>query len=300
MRIYITGANSYLGGHLIPLLEERGYEVIGLDSHGGFVHISKSIPMKDVSIDTCHAVVPLGWYSAVGNKFPELQEESVKRVTGLVEYIASEKLNTHVVFPSSAAVYGNHGDSLVHENSIMFGECDYSRAKLKTEKVIRQRLPERHTIFRFGSLMGVGYPGVRTKRELVVNAFCIDGYTKGKIEVWNHNDWKPVIHVNDAAGLIILAIEASKSLSGVFNASVGSSRAINIANMVARVTGAKVDIIRSDHAPRSCNMDSSKLGTIVNGYSSFRKIQDTIKEFREYVETPNDRNTPWTERELRV
>lgn len=300
MRIYITGANSYLGGHLVPLLEEREHEVIGLDSHGGFVHISKSIPMKDVCISTCQAVVPLGWYSAVGNAHPELQEESYKKVAGLVEYIASEKLNCHVVFPSSAAVYGNHGDSLVNETSITLGECDYSRAKLKAEKVIRQRLPDRHTIFRLGSLMGVGCPGVRTKRELVVNAFCIDGYTKGKIEVWNYNDWKPVLHVNDAAGLIILAIEASKSLAGVYNASVGSSRAINIANMVARVTGAKVDIISSDHAPRSCKMDLSKLGYIVNDYSSFRKIQDTIKEFREYVETPNDKNTPWSERELRV
>lgn len=299
MRIYITGANSYLGGHLVPCLEERGHEVIGLDSHGGFVHISKSITSTDICISKCHAVVPLGWYSAVGNAHPELQEESYKKVAGLVEYIASEKLNIHIVFPSSAAVYGNQ-NYLVSEDSITLGECDYSRAKLKAEKVIRQKLPDQHTIFRFGSLMGLGAPGVRTKRELVVNAFAIDGYRKGKIEVWNHNDWKPVLHINDAAGLIMLAIERSNFLSGVFNACIGSIQAINIANVVSRITGAKVDIVKSNHSPRSCNMDASKLGAIVNGYSSFRKIEQTVKEFRDYVETPNDRNTPWTEREVKV
>lgn len=300
MRVYVTGANSYLGGHLLPLLEERQHEVIGLDSHGGFVHITKSIPMKDVCISTCQVVVPLGWYTSVGNSHPELQEESLKKVSGLMQYIAHEKLDIHVIFPSSAAVYGNHGDKLVNENSALYGKCDYSRAKLKAETAIRELLPNQHTIYRLGSLMGLGCAGVRTKRELVVNAFCIDGYTKHKIEVWNHEDWKPVLHVNDAAGLIILAIEGGKLLRGTYNACIGSSRAINIAKLVARVTGATIDIINSDHEPRSCNLDASKLGAIVNNYSSFRKIKETISEFREYVETPNDRNTPWTEREVRV
>lgn len=298
MRLYITGANSYLGGHLIPLLEEKGHEVIGLDSHAGIVHISKSISAHDISIEKCHTVIPLGWYSVVGDKHPELQEESLKRVKGLIEYLDDDSLrHIRVVFPSTAAVYGNHKNEEVKESSVLLGSCEYSRAKLKAEKCIQRRLEGRHIIFRFGSLMGLGYPGERTKKELVVNAFSIDGFTKHKIDVWNPYDWKPVIHVQDAARLILWAIEFPHLFRhSIYNACVGSATAIDLAKIIARITGANIDIVSNNGAQeRSCKLSNRLLSEDINT-SSFRKVSDTVREFMNYSESPNDRNTPWGER----
>lgn len=303
MRIYITGANGYLGGWLVKLLEEKEHHVIGTDSHGGIVHVHHDIPMKEVSIDKCDCVVLLAWYTSVGNRHEKLQDESVKRTIALVEYLAekerTKKLN--IIFASSAAVYGNYDDDIVNEKSPLLGTCAYSHAKVKAEKCIIKKLGKHNsTIFRFGSLMGLGLPGTRTKKELVVNAFAIDGYAGKKIRVWNHNDFKPVLHVRDAVELIISAVEAPPLYRGIYNASMCSMRAIDIAHIASRITGANLDIVhQAGSIARSCNLDSSALSHLnpfCHKGNHLRTVEQTIREFRDYVETPNDTNTPWEDR----
>lgn len=295
MRIFLTGANGYLGGWTIHKLEEFGHTVLGMDSHHCLHHLTKGeaweVNQKS-GITSIECVIALGWYSSVGNKHPHLQEESANNVKSIVNRLVSDgKKGVRFIFPSSACVYGHTGDNIVTEDNFTNPLCEYSKRKCEVETFIKKNLSN-YVILRFGSMMGLGIPGLRTKTELVVNAFASDGYIKKRITVWNPDDYKPLIHVKDAAEIIARAAMGVLP-SGIFNACTQSVRAIEIARYAAQVTGASIEVIPSkDGISRSCLMSSTKLNEHLTRYEP-TKYEQTIEEFSTYKPSPNDRNVPW-------
>lgn len=298
MRVYVTGCNGYLGGWVIPKLEDAGHTVLGMDSHNNLIHVTKGKTWDKgilCGLESCRACIALGWYSSVGNGQESLQIESQERVMQLIDRVRKLE-GMRFVFPSSASIYGHCADEVVKDDREPNPQCAYGRAKLKVEEYIGDYLKGRHTTFRFGSLMGVGYPGVRTKTELVVNAFAVDGYKRKSIEVWNPEDWKPVIHVRDAADLIVQAI-SKEWQNGIYNACQKSYRAIDIAKCAESVTRGKVEVVeRQGASKRSCRMECPTLRELLSSgvMDQMKRPYETMFEFEEFVESPTDKNTPWT------
>lgn len=262
MQIYLTGANGYLGRWTRKLLEDRGHTVRTPEDQIPDYHLLRS----DV-------VVHLGWHSRAGSDEPEKQIDSLERTKKL---LAQLRFHQRIIFASSAAVYGRTGDAEMDERERGIDPvCVYGRAKLTAESYVVQRLPWRHLILRFGSLMGRGWG--RDKTDVIVNAFASQGYSTGRIELWHPDSWKPVLHVQDAAEIIARAVQRP-GWSGTYNAAEGCYRARELAGIASAITGAKVEIVEGQRGTRSCRLDCSALREEMPDMH-FRTVEDAIREF---------------------
>lgn len=286
MNVLVTGANGYLGGHVVRVLRGRGHTVYGLNSHG------KEVVGTKMPLQTVEAIVYLAWYSSAGDGHPGLQEDSLERFNDLMSTIgwACGKKLKKVLFASTASVYGDVGEREVSEIDPAPGNCAYTRAKVAAETRLRIELPSQHVIFRFGSMMGRGE--TRTKSELVVNAFAIGGFREKRIEVWNPDCWKPVIHVRDAAEIVAEAIEKGEWY-GTVNVASANYQASALAYLAHQQTGGEVVVKKSPNGSRSCKLSCGRLRSWLPFGFAFRSVEDTIREFMHYVPTPFDVNIPW-------
>lgn len=286
MNVAVTGANGYLGGWLTEGLVSTGHSVSAFDSHGRNLLTHATFPVRNAD-----AIVHLAWYAKPGNGEQKIQYECLERTKTLVDETTD---NQFVVFASSAAVYGDAGDRVFTEGDTVRPGCCYSKCKASAEAYIC-RGTSRSVSFRFGSLMGRGR--VRTKTNLCVNAFAIGGYHAVRIEVWNPESWKPVLHVRDAADLIVRCVGemwAKKGTGLVVNAAQGAYRAGDIASLASHFAGdVEVVMVADRSGPRSCRMDCSLLRSLVPDFRS-RGLWGAIKEFKDYVPAIEDVERGWT------
>jgi nucleoside-diphosphate-sugar epimerase len=278
MPTLVTGADGYLGGWLLEVLKERGHGVLAFDSHERKLRGNGPVD----------SVVHLGWYAVAGSEHAHLQSLCVEMTRRL---LFAQQAVPCFVFASTASVYGDRDAGLCSEETQVSPNCAYTRAKVKAEELVRARGMDRHCILRFGSFMGLGAPGCRTRTDLAVNAFATEAWTTGRINVWNPLSWKPVIHVRDAAELVVDAIE--QRWVGTVNAAQCSMPAMCTAISVAELTGASVEKVEDRSGPRSCNLDCTKLAKLRGPHAVYRSVLESVKELQGRRPAETDRNVPW-------
>lgn len=284
MNITVTGANSYLGYCVINRLESQFHNINKFDSHGRMIGVLQ-FPFEKTQV-----VVHLAWRSHAGNSEREAQENCFNRTYMLIQ--AAQKIRPLIVFASSAAVYGNTGGEIT-ESSKLNPNCHYGHYKAMAEiEFGKSRLPV--CSIRFGSLMGKGE--LRTKRDLIVNAFTFDGYEKRKVEVWNPDCYKPVLHVRDAATIIGMAIR--NRWLGVVNACQGSFRAGEIGRVVAEMTQSELTEIQAPTSgpKKSCILKCDHLIRLMNLHHEglkMKRVYDAVAELKGYKPTQEDEPRPW-------
>lgn len=289
MNVMLTGSRGYLGSHVFSALRKAGHNIVGMSGRNDADWGDMAM---DDKIDT---VIHLGWYSSAGDAHPMIHQLCMEQTHRLVQSVVSAEKRNPVrkptpwfVFASTASVYGSSDEKVFTEHDKPVGSCAYTRRKCEAERYIVAQLPWRHTILRFGSLMGKGI--LRTKTDVVVNALASEAYTMGKCRVWRPDDWKPVLHVRDAA--MVVRLVAEKNWRGVFNAASGCYRARDIAKMVELQTGCEVETVEGDSPRRSCRVDCSRLVERMGGHRT-REVPEAIHEFEGFVPSSQDKNTPW-------
>ena len=124
-------------------------------------------------------------------------------------------------FASTCSVYGAN-DQILDEWSELNPISLYARSKLASEKVMLQMADESFSpvILRFGTVYGLSG---RTRFDLVVNLLTARAVVDGKITMFGGGQWRPFLHVDDAALALMKAVEAPTDLihGEVFN--VGSN-----------------------------------------------------------------------------
>lgn len=301
MRVFLTGCNGYLGGWVIEKLEASKHIVYGEDSHGSMYYYKEKKRWEkegahESGLPGASCAILMGWYSSVGNAHPSLQIESQERTLQILDrLIAYPKVS--IIFISSAAVYGNYGATVVDESVEPNPNCAYSKAKYRVEQYIQEQpqLKDRTVILRLGSLMGMGCNGFRTKSELIVNAFALDAFKQKKIVCWNPENYKPIIHVEDAASVIVKATTGLFA-SEIYNVAEGSYQAQYLAESISKqILGKPVIqyIDKPDVVQKSCIMDCTKLRKVIDFKRKFKTYDKTVKEFVNYSDSPDSKNTPW-------
>jgi nucleoside-diphosphate-sugar epimerase len=126
------------------------------------------------------------------------------------------------VFASSCSVYGA-SDFLMDEKSMVAPVSFYGQTKVDSEKALLDaRTPDFHPIvLRLATVFGNGY---RPRFDLVVNLLTAKAHKDGVITIFNGQQWRPFIHVQDVAEGILKVLKSPlPTVSGqIFN--VGDSR----------------------------------------------------------------------------
>ncbi len=136
------------------------------------------------------------------------------------------------VFASTCSVYG-YGEDILDEASFLNPVSLYAQTKLTGELLLladRHRVDTTLTILRFATLFGWSW---RPRFDLVVNTMTGHALSRGRVTVMGGNQWRPHLHVRDAAESIVRVIEAPRDAVDceIFNAGG------NALNMTVRELG---------------------------------------------------------------
>lgn len=201
---------------IVPFLKHPNLEI----HRGDFRNVDTVVAaMRDMQ-----AVIHLG--GLVGDPACAVDEELTIQInliaTRMIAQVAKGNGISRFVFASSCSVYGA-SDQLLNERSTLNPVSLYARSKIASENVLLTMRDStfQPVILRFGTIYGLSG---RTRFDLVVNLLTAKALVEGVITVFGKDQWRPFLHVEDAAAAVVLALDArSESVASViFN--VGSDQ----------------------------------------------------------------------------
>jgi nucleoside-diphosphate-sugar epimerase len=233
-RILVVGGAGYVGGAVTDLLTETDHEfrvydaLLYEDSYRkpvGFMYgdVRDTERLKP-HLEWADAVV---WLAALVGEgacalhpdvTTEINQESVKWL--------AENFDGRIIFLSTCSVYGAQ-DGELDEASPMRPLSVYAVSKLEAEKYLEGK---NSLIFRLGTLFGVGDVFSRIRLDLVVNILTVRAHQVGKITVYGGDQFRPLLHVRDAARGIVENLETEQC--GVFNLNKQNVRIMDLAYQV--------------------------------------------------------------------
>jgi nucleoside-diphosphate-sugar epimerase len=167
-RVLVTGADGFVGRHLVPFLAKRGYTVVAASRAAALFEDPNivSVKLPDLSkpfdwsplLEQCDVVVHL---AGIAHKFAvdDLYDRVNHQTTAALARAASSCGIKHLVFVSSiAAQSGSFSDHELTETDLPRPNNAYGRSKLAAEKVVRASGVQ-FTILRPVVIYGAGEKG---------------------------------------------------------------------------------------------------------------------------------------------
>jgi len=293
-RILVTGGAGYIGSHTVRLLLERGYDVAVVDdlSKGYRQNVPaerlNEMDIADTSALTelmrqlkTEAVVHFAAFMAVGESMTEPERYFANNVAGSLSLLTA-MLGAgvkHIVFSSTAAVYGNPHAIPILETFPIQPMNPYGESKVMVEKMLGwfDRIHHLTSVcLRYFNAAGAapdGGLGERHDPETHLIPLILRAVLSGEpVTVFGQDYDTPdgtnirdYIHVEDLAAAHILALEylLAGGASDQFNVGTGSGHSVmEVIRAVEEVTGQKVPYVtgaRRAGDPASLVASSDKL-----------------------------------------
>jgi nucleoside-diphosphate-sugar epimerase len=284
-RVLVIGGGGYIGSALLPKLLNAGYHVRLLDLllystepiHDVLHHPHLELIQADFrqvdkvveAICDIDAVVHLG--AIVGDPACALDEELTIEVnlmaTRMIAEVAKGSGVNRFIFASTCSVYGASNE-LLDEHSALHPVSLYARSKIASEQVLKNLAGPDFSpvILRFGTIYGLSG---RTRFDLVINLLAAKAVVEGTITIFGGDQWRPFVHVDDAALAILKALEVPLAAvqNQIFN--VGSDEQNytieQVGEIIQRlVPTAEVLHMGSDGDRRNYQVNFSKIRNILH------------------------------------
>jgi nucleoside-diphosphate-sugar epimerase len=293
--VLVTGGAGYVGSHLTRKLLARGHRVRVLDNcvygNHGVDEISDDPNLELIHGDICderdlaratkgvRAVVALA--AIVGDAACDLDAartmainyESTRQMLDACRAAKVERM----VFASSCSVYGANGTDLLRETSHLNPVSLYARTRIMSEDLLLNQADVDVIILRLATVCGVS---PRMRFDLMVNTMTACARAQGAIRVSGAKQWRPHVHVQDAAEAFLRAVETPATREKVFN--VGSEAQNFTVGQVAELVAAQVPSTHIEYAPnghdlRSYRVNFDRIGAEL-GFRPTRTVDDAIVE----------------------
>jgi nucleoside-diphosphate-sugar epimerase len=261
MKVLVTGAGGYIGTALVDMLLGNGFQVTGYDRcffgeevFGGTLKNPlfslKKKDIRDIGEDDLRGVDAVFDLAALSN---DQTGELDKELTYSINY--SGRLNVaeaarragvkRYLLASSCNVYGAGEGASLTEASGTCPVSTYAKVNLETEDAVLPLAEDGFsvTVLRLPTIYGLSK---RMRFDLVLNQMTLDAVRNGSIHVNGGKQWRPLLHVRDAARAFELAVasEGNKINGEVFNLgdSVQNFRILDLAHLVRRELPFPVDL----------------------------------------------------------
>ncbi|MDI9644636.1 MAG: NAD-dependent epimerase/dehydratase family protein [Candidatus Verstraetearchaeota archaeon] len=217
MRVAVTGASGFLGGHLLEALAGRGHEVIALVRGGSDRSVIDALGIESRKIDLSdgsgipeslrgvEALIHLAAYYTFHGKW-ELYKKINVEGTEILLRAAKANLINHFIYCSTTEVIGPVKVPPGDESAPLRPQHDYGRSKLLAEEVVRRHGREglECTIIRPSGIYG-------PRNVDDVSYWTITSFAKNSLAtrfvVGSGKNLIQFVHVRDVVQGFVLALE---------------------------------------------------------------------------------------------
>jgi len=283
-KVLLVGGAGYIGSALLPMLLEKGYHVrlldlflYGAEPIRDFLHHPRLEIMRadfrqvDKVVEATKnmdAVIHLG--AIVGDPACALNEDLTIEVnlmaTRMIAEVAKGSGVSRFIFASTCSVYGAC-DEVLDEHSELNPVSLYARSKIASERVLMSLSDSNFapTVLRFGTIYGLSG---RTRFDLVVNLLTAKALVEGQITIRGGDQWRPFVHVHDAALAVFKTLEAPFPLV--------KNQTFNVGSNEQNYTIYQIGKIISQFVPAAQIVDQGADTDRRNYRVNFNKIRDIL------------------------
>ncbi len=215
--LFVTGASGFIGRRVVQLLSHHGYKIRVLVRRVPSEAFDSSVELVvgDLTRPETYGSYLNGAWGIVHAGLTDDFSADVQ-ATSMLHQLGSEAGVRRFVHLSSIVIYGDPPNGIVIEDTLPLPTSDtYSRTKLAIEEALRTRsgIPEL-VILRLGCVYG---PGGGWWTGGLLNLM-----ERGRVIAVNGgNGTANLVHVEDVAAIVLLAVTHSNPLSGAFNVTDG-------------------------------------------------------------------------------
>lgn len=298
MRKYlITGGRGYIGSVLTRRLSRAGAQVVVVDN-GLVGGPEPDLPgvacvegdVRDVhswqsALDGVDAVVHLA--AIVGDSACGVDTDAAWEVNYLGTIRVAEACRRagvpSLVFASTCSNYGVTADDEVDVWSPMAPQSVYAESKVRSEHYLLSLTPDvlSTRLLRFATIHGLS---PRMRFDLAINVMTAHAVMHGRVTVHGGAQWRPFLHVEDAAAAVQLALlDDRRTTASIYNCGSGEEnyRMVAIGELIAaEVPGVRLEIHEEQTDPRNYRVNFDPIGREL-GFAPRLRVVDTVREVRD-------------------
>lgn len=283
MNILIVGGAGYLGGALTDILINTKHKVKVYDSLMYEQSYFKPVDFIFGDVRDRKKLLPhLKWADAVvwlaaivGDSACALNPDISTEINDKsVEWLANN-YDGRIIFMATCSVYGARDGELT-EDSPTNPLSVYAVTKFAAESYLKDK---NAIIFRLGTLFGLGDRFSRIRLDLVVNTLTVRAYFDGKLKVFGGEQYRPLLHVRDAAQAIADNLETKHV--GIFNLHKENTKIVDLAEDVRKhFPGLVIDKTEMKFEDsRNYRVRSDKAKQVFN-FNPVFVVEDGIRELK--------------------
>jgi nucleoside-diphosphate-sugar epimerase len=255
--VLVTGAAGFLGSHLVERLHSSEARVVATDiatapdswqavpPEAPAVRFEQMDINDDVRLanlvreerpDVLFHLAAIASPRACARDFDAAYRVNVQGTFNVLR--VSENV-PHVVFLSSAAVYGTPASPRMDESHPLHGRDPYAMTKIMAETLCENYVANYGR--KCSIIRNFNAFGPRQNPEYVIPTIIQQALRKGRIEIWNAAPVRDLMFVDNTADAILTI--GSQTGAGIFN--VGSGRGVRIgelAHLIAAKVGEHVSV----------------------------------------------------------
>jgi len=296
MNILITGGGGYVGCELVSSLLDQNINVTSLDlylygvdvmpNHKNLKIVNGDIRNMDVLKEAFKNQDMIIHLACISNDpsfelNPELGKSINLDAFEPMVKVAKDLGVKRFIYASSSSVYGIKTEENVHEDMILEPLTDYSKFKADCEDILLKYKSANFEVVIIRPATVCGF-SKRQRLDLVVNILTNLAYNKNKITVLGGDQLRPNIHIKDMVGIYNKVIKADADLVNgqIFNAGYQNLKVSELANVVKKIIGDKVEIeTKETNDNRSYHISSEKIKKILN-FSTSYTVEDAVVDLK--------------------